>query len=187
MTFTRLKNLCLISLVIGLSACGWHLRGSLALDDDERLINLASQGISPELTREITTAFELNNITLTSADKAFYIVRVSDGIQDRRASSLGSDGVADSIAVSLQVTYSISDNQGQVLIPIGLSKVSRSYVYDRDNIAAKHQEELTIINELRRELAQQILRSFRYALDRSTNSDTPNEQTEAGTALPSAG
>jgi len=175
----RLKNsmslLAGLLLCVLLASCGWHLRGSIDLPDEMRRVYLQAEAINVDLRRDIELAFELNGVELTPADQAAYSVQLMSVTEDRRVSSLGTDGVADSISLSLIANYAISDAKGTVVIPEGPAKVTRSFNFDRDNVAAKEQEEQTIARELRQELAQQILRSFRYALRNRSESGATEE------------
>ncbi|BFM08507.1 LPS assembly lipoprotein LptE [Halioxenophilus aromaticivorans] len=166
-----------ITALLLLSACGWHLRGKIDLPEAMRQVHLQTENIGAEQERDIQLAFKLNKISLVTADEANYIVRIFSVDKERRVNSLGTDGVADSIALSLTADFDITDSQGVEVIERGPSRVARSYNFDRDNVAAKAQEEQTIERELRQELAQQILRSFRFALrnQSQTPATTPSE------------
>ncbi len=160
-----IQALIVISILL-MSACGWHLRGQVDLPEDQRSVHLAISNNARELRHELERAFTLNGVELTSADQAALLVSVSQLTEDRRVSSLGTDAVADSVSLSLLVTYSVADRDGKVIIPRGPARVGRSFTYDRDNVTAKSLEEQTIRREIQQELAQQILRNIRYSLNK---------------------
>lgn len=170
------KIFAVTALVLGLSACGWHLRGQVSLPESMRHVHLQADTISTTQRRDIEFAFTLNKVNLVPLSEAAYTVQLFGIEKERRADSLGTDAVADSIALSLTADYAIADQQGIVVIPRGPARVSRSFNFDRDNLAAKNQEEQIIERELRQELAQQILRSFRYAL--RNRSEAPSSTPE---------
>lgn len=173
----RWLPLLLLIAITHLSGCGWHLRGQIDLPDEMRKVYLHAPSIGASQLRDIQQAFTLSKIELVPENFAPYTVQLFDINKERRVNSLGTDAVADSIALSLTADYAIIDEQGAEIIPRGPAKVSRSYNFDRDNLAAKNQEEQTIERELRQELAQQILRSFRFALRKQSTGDTPTVQT----------
>lgn len=167
-----------------LSGCGWHLRGQLNLPDNLRSVHLQGVGISSSQLRDFEQAFTLNKINLVDQAEAAYTVQLFNLEKERRVNSLGTDAVADSIALSLSADYAIFDQQGQAVIARGPAKVSRNFNFDRDNLAAKNQEEKIIEAELRRELAQQILRSFRFALKQQSKASAPATNTPAASEQP---
>ena len=173
MAKTMFVRTAIITSALLLSACGWHLRGKIDLPDAMRQVHLQTHDISTAQKRDIELAFTLNKVALVAADEANYSVQIYAVESERRVNSLGTDGVADSIALSLTADYAIVDANGVEVIPRGPSKVSRNYNFDRDNVAAKAQEEQIIERELSQELAQQILRSFRFALRNQTPATEP--------------
>ncbi len=176
-TKSRSAQLVILAATLALSACGWHLRGKIDLPEAMRQVHLQTDATSAEQKRDIEVAFALNKVALVAADEANYTVRIFSVDKERRVNSLGTDGVADSIALSLTADFDITDSQGIEVIERGPSRVARSYNFDRDNVAAKAQEEQTIERELRQELAQQILRSFRFALrNQSQTSSAPDTE-----------
>ena len=168
-------TIIIVSLLVT-SGCGWHLRGQIDLPADQRDIYLSISGSARAIEKDLRREFTLNGINLVDQSQANLLVSVIKLSQDRRVSSLGTDAVADSVSLSLLVTYSVTRQDGKIIIPLGPARVGKSYTYDRNSVAAKAREEQTIREEIQQELAQQILRSIRYALSRHLESEAAQQE-----------
>jgi LPS-assembly lipoprotein len=181
------RSVIIALLVVGVTACGWHLRGSLDLPDELRSVHLNAAGVDRFLREDLERALTLSQVKLEPADTAAFTISLSNVEQERRVNSVGTDGVADSIRLGLATEYTVTDRDGNLLVTDGSAQVVRVYNFDRDNVAAKAQEEQLVLKELRRELAQQLLRQIRFALvnppaqvdENSTNDETTETTDDA--------
>lgn len=160
MVLARFLTTVVLSLAI--SACGWHLRGSVSLPDELRELALESDGVNTTLIRDIERAFELNKIELVSAEYAPYRMTLSKELEQRRVSAVSSDGLAERISLTLSIEFILENQQGLVVGDPGKATVTRSYGFDRQNVAGKAAEEQLVKEEMRQELAQQLLRRYRF-------------------------
>ncbi|MCE2027200.1 LPS assembly lipoprotein LptE [Sessilibacter corallicola] len=160
MVFIRFLITAIICFSI--SACGWHLRGSVSLPEDLRELALESDGVNATVIREIERAFELNKIELVDAQYAPYRMTLSDEFEERRISAVSSDGLAERISLTLSVAFVIENQDGFILGEPGKATVTRSYGFDRQNVAGKAAEEQLVKQEMRQELGQQLLRRYRF-------------------------
>ncbi|GLS25549.1 hypothetical protein GCM10007877_12630 [Marinibactrum halimedae] len=163
-----------------LNACGWHLRGSIALPSDLRNLSVINNGVSSALDAEFSKALKQNNIERVSPTEASYTITVSDEYDNRRTLSVGTSGLATQYELTLEITYGITKADGTILVEPEPLRMNRNYDFDQQNIAGKAQEEQLLRETMRRELVQQVMRRFRYALlgssTQSSESSSPNTQ-----------
>ncbi|HSC67426.1 MAG TPA: LPS assembly lipoprotein LptE [Cellvibrio sp.] len=159
-----MKNIIVSLLVFTLSACGWHLRGSatgedklamttpmdlviITKDDHSPVINALRQSLRNYKITEVSAA-TANSLTLNMERELF----------DKRTAGVGSDALTSAYEITLRVGYSVSNASG-IITPLNtIARVSRTYNYNVDNANSAAQEEELVLNEMRRELAQTILR-----------------------------
>ncbi|WP_317930998.1 LPS assembly lipoprotein LptE [Halioxenophilus sp. WMMB6] len=185
--FPRALLLALATLLAaGLTGCGWHLRGDLNLSEEARRIHLTDSRVNVELRRELERLFTQSGVELSADKSTSYTLHLTSANEDRRVSSLGSDAVADSVSLTLSLSYSIIAPAGQVVVePVAIS-VTRSYNYDRDNVAAKAEEEQLLKSEIRREVVQQILRGYRYAVENAQTAAPASDSSAPDSPTPVA-
>lgn len=150
---------CLLAL---LSACGWHLRGSNAMDLEIESVFLDSDNPYGDLSSEFTRSLAANRTTVTdSAEDAIYRIYLSDEKRSRRAVSVANDALVNEYEITLAVDYLI-EKEGVLVVPTTRVEVARTYQYDRNAIVAKSEEEELIAREMQSALIQQILRRLRF-------------------------
>jgi LPS-assembly lipoprotein len=177
-----MKKIIASLLVLTLSACGWHLRGSatgedkLAMttpldlvivtkDDHSPLINALRQSLRGYKITELGTA---NATSLT--------LNLSREVLDKRTAGVGSDALTSAYEIILRVDYSISNASG-VITPLDTSaRTSRTYNYNVNNANGAAQEEELVLREMRRELANTILRRVKNLSAKANATPTPAAQ-----------
>jgi len=169
------KMITCLLICLTISACGWHLRGSVAGGSTTSApieLNIATQdNYSPLLNslRQSLRAYKITEIP----GKAAYTLTMGNETMDKRTAGVGADALTSAYEVILSVEYSIAHNSELLTTPKTKASISRTYNYNINNAATAAQEEALILREMRRELAQQILRRIKNLNDKrlSTQSD----------------
>ncbi len=161
-------------LILSLSACGWHLRGSavggdklamtapldlavIATDDHSPLINSLRQLFPAYKINELTAPIN-SSVTNPSPTNTPLTLHIEREVMDKRTAGVGSDALTSAYEIILSVDYRVSNAQG-ILTPRNTSaRISRTYNYNVNNANGAAQEEELILREMRRELASSILR-----------------------------
>lgn len=77
---------------------------------------------------------------------------------DKRTAGVGSDALTSAYEIILSMDYVVSNTEG-VITPLNTrARISRTYNYDVNNANSAAQEEKLVLQEMRSELAQTILR-----------------------------
>lgn len=159
-----MKKIIVSLLVLTLCACGWHLRGSaaggdkLAMTTPLDLIIVTKDNHSPLVNalRQSLPSYKINE--LTAANPGALTLNLGREIFDKRTAGVGSDALTSAYEIILRVDYSVSNASG-VITPLNTSaRTSRAYNYNVNNANSAAQEEELVLREMRRELANTILR-----------------------------
>jgi len=150
-------------LYLFLSGCGFHLRGtsSVALPPELSTLRVTMGGVGyPPLLVEVRNALlALGNVRLTDDVSASVPV-----LQLHRESSVSqvlaidSSGRISAYLLNYRVDYSLVGADKKPLLQNQSVKLQREYGFDRLNVLASEKQSEFLQNEMRRDVAQQILR-----------------------------
>lgn len=153
----RLLSLCLLIAVT--TACGWHLRGAIALPSSVEQLHLSGEDTFSPLMTELRERLTGSGVELVpSASAAPYTLDITEQNQESRVAGVGGDALANAFELTLEARYDIRRSTGEVIAEDLSSTVIRSYESSAASAGSGAQEELLVLREMRRELSQQILR-----------------------------
>lgn len=147
---TRLSIL-LLSLL--LSACGWHLRGWQMANSLEALNLQAKDRYSP-LTLAVEDAMQQRDID--NSAQAPLQLQLGNEVLHKRTVAVTSIGSPSQYELSLSVEYRFWRPQAPPTTA-ATATAFRVFDFNPSNTVAKTQEENTLLEEMRRELAHNIL------------------------------
>ncbi len=177
-----MKKIIVSLLVLSLSACGWHLRGSTAGEDKLAmttpldLVIITQDDHSPLVNalRQSLRSYKINE--LDAATTSALTLNLNREVLDKRTAGVGSDALTSAYEIILRVDYSISNASG-VITPLDTSaRTSRTYNYNVNNANSAAQEEELVLREMRRELANNILRRVKNLSVKAATTPTPAAQ-----------
>lgn len=150
-----LKYTCVLIAALVVSACGWQLRGWNDQGAISALYLVTNDRYAP-LTIAILETMQQQGIT--HKNDAELQLHVGEESLRKRTVAVTSIGSPSQYELSLSVSYqyrTAAEEQARTL-PRTLS-VSRAFDFDPNNTVAKNEEENTLLEEMRRELALRIL------------------------------
>lgn len=164
----RLSGATLLVVICGLTACGFHLRGSgevAALDVGNLYI---SQGpVSGELVTALGRALRSAGATLVdSRSAAKVVVDLKDEQRDKRVLSVGSAGKVQQYELHYAITFAAADAAGKVLADTQTVSLMRNITYNESDVLAKGNEEQRLFNDMRRDAIRQVLMRLNSALSK---------------------
>jgi LPS-assembly lipoprotein len=177
-----MKKIIVSLLVLTLSACGWHLRGSatgddkLAMTSPVDVVIVTQDDHSPLINtlRQSLRSYKINE--LTAANATSLTLNVNREVLDKRTAGVGSDALTSAYEIILRVDYSISNASG-VITPLDTSaRATRTYNYNVNNANGAAQEEELVLREMRRELANTVLRRVKNLSVKAASTPTPAAQ-----------
>ena len=159
-----MKRFIALMLMLSLSACGWHLRGSTGSGDKLSmaapldLVIVTTDDHSPLINtmRQLFPAYKINE--LTAPTPTALVLEMDREVMDKRTAGVGSDALTSAYEIILTLDYQVSNAQGQLTPNNTRARISRTYNYNVNNANGAAQEEELVLHEMRRELAGTILR-----------------------------
>ncbi|ALP52033.1 hypothetical protein Tel_02140 [Candidatus Tenderia electrophaga] len=162
-------------LVLGLSACGWHLRGSQTMDVSLPPVYLEFHNASAELRRDLNQTLASAQVNVVNqAAQAGLLLTIHNEQRGRRVLAVDSSGRVSEYELQYTLTFSARDRGGKVLIPQDSIVQQRDYRFDESQVLAKGEEEKKLFDFMRRMSIQALLRRL-HALDIGAEADTPTQ------------
>lgn len=138
-----------------MSACGWNLRGGENYSAPEALNLVSSDRYAP-----LTLAFleAMQQRTITTSDAAPLQLILGPELLSKKTVAVTNIGSPSQYELTLSVDYRYLTEKEPPTITLAKSiSIHRVFDFDPSNTVAKHQEEYTLLEEMRRELAHRIL------------------------------
>ena len=163
MRIKLIRNSIVFTLVLFLTACGYHMRG--AIDIPEQLKNVYMQGASGNLHSEMQSALKLAGGQLVSSpEQAGMVIKILRDEMRRREASIDESGYANEFELNYSLVYKLSDAEGKVLIEQREVEINRDYFNEQIDVLAKNNEEIVIRNEMYRQAVKTIFAQARAVL-----------------------
>lgn len=146
-----------------LSACGWHLRGSLNLPSD--LHSIYIQGASASLHQALSQQLQASDIAVAqSAANAQYTLAIANERKDRRTAALGSDALAAQYEFISSADFEFRNPAGALLGLPDQVQITRSVNFDANQVLGSASESELVQREMTRDLASQIIRRLSFLI-----------------------
>jgi len=156
-TLRPLAMIVLASLM--LSACGFQLRGEARLPASMNQTQLITPDETSAFVRELERLLVANRVDLVdaSSDTAAELRIVRERMR-RETLTISGDARVREFVLIFEVTLSVQDAEGRVLIDEETLRLSRDYNFDRQEILAASREEEFLRADLRQAMAARVLR-----------------------------
>jgi len=156
-----MRLLLLFTLLLSLTACGFHLRGSVQLPPElaEMALRDASQAtdILPDLRRA------LKNEKIRLSEAAPLVLQLKTEQYGKRVLSVDSSGRAQEYGLSYTIRFSMQGENGAVWLIEQTVTESRDLRFDANAVLGTASEETLLKTEMRRDAVLQILRRLQKA------------------------
>ncbi|BBA37111.1 rare lipoprotein B [Methylocaldum marinum] len=150
-----------------LSACGYHLRGSLPPTMLAKTFFVEGVGRGDPFLREFSRILSYTGGSVTATPgQAGAVIHVVHVRQDRRPIGLSKQGRANLFDLSYRLVYEVTTPQGEILLPREEIELKRDYFNDQTSPLSQTHEEVQIQQEMQREAAELMFRRLAYALNR---------------------
>jgi len=166
-------------LYLALPGCGFHLRGtsSVALPPELSTlrVTMGGKGYPPLLVEVRNALLALGNVRLTDDVTASVpVLRLHSESSASQVLAIDGSGRISAYLLNYRVDYSLTGADKKPLLPNQSVKLQREYGFDRLNVLASEKQSEFLQSEMRRDVAQQILRRlarFSSANAVGTNAD----------------
>lgn len=156
--------LCLLAL----AACGFHLRGTGSQALSVTPITLTASAFQ-EADRALRDALSrINALAERDAESTGRLWVQREQLRRRPLATAG-QGSATQYELRLELTYQFEQNDVGTGATTASVFAERNYEFDLNNLSANSQEEDLLTREMRRELAQQVVRQLSATLNRGSS------------------
>lgn len=152
------QRICLILLLLLLSGCGFHLRGSVNLSADMQTLHLESSAGESDILQELRRALNSSNVEVVNTSQpGVYSLGIGQEEVEERVLSVNSNARAGEYELSISVPVQLRSGQVLVFGPETLT-IEKVYLADPNNAVAKQEEREIMEEEIRVEIVVQVLR-----------------------------
>lgn len=163
MAFKSIFQTMAFTLLLSLTACGYHLRG--AIDIPEQMKSVYLEGASSMLIKEFKSSLKSSGGELVaSPPEASLVIRILKDDLRRRVLSLDNIGKANEFELNYLVRFMLLDGEGNILMEEQEMEINRDFFNDQVDILAKNNEETVIREEIYRQAVRTIVRRAQAVL-----------------------
>lgn len=160
----RISRIVLLVAVGMLTACGYHLRGTIALP--EELKNMYLFGASSSLHTEMQAMLKASKGKLAaSPNDAGVVVKVLKEDMRRRVLSIGQTGKSSEVELDYYLRFQFYDNQEKPLLDEQTIELTREFFNDQTSVLAKDSEDSVIRKEIYRQVARMLVARAQVAVE----------------------
>ncbi len=154
---------CLIT-----AGCGFHLRGRVNLPVKTMYVNMPKNNkMAADIRRMLTAG--TNVMLVDNAKEAEAILELINSNRQRHELSYNMEGDVREYELTLQLTFRLTDPNGNEFFPPTTFASSRNMYYNDEDYLTRNAEESLLYNEMQQDLISQLLNRI------STIEPIPNE------------
>ncbi len=156
---TMTRTALLLTLAVSITACGFHLRGNIPLDEGiKNMFVLAPEGTFKDQLERIVSKAGAEVAGARSA--ADVVLNVSNASVKRTVGTLDERGKANSYNLVFSVTYSLDGLDGEKVRKVTSLTESRRYNFDPERVVESEAEEAELLESMEEEASLRIVRQL---------------------------
>ncbi len=159
-----MRLLTLLVFSLSLTACGFQLRGTGGFELQAESVSVVADNSHSDLAAELIDTLEGSGVEVNLSSKPQYSIRVGSESTTRRAVASSGSITVSEYEVQVSINFSVVNAKSIVIIPSTALSVERIYSFDASNFVSNSEEEAVLVEEMRRDLAGQIVRRFSATL-----------------------
>lgn len=152
------RILFVISFMLALTACGFHLRGQISTLPFNTIYVAAPPGHTIGLDVERAIRVSTKTKVVGKPEKAQAILQILSAVNEKKILSLSTGGRVREFQLGYRVSARLLDSQGAAITPIEEISLIRVLPYLDEQILAKAAEEQMLYQDMQSDAVQQIIR-----------------------------
>lgn len=172
---SAMRSLLILILLLSLTACGFHLRGSVQLPPELGELTLVDAKPATDIAPALRRALQGEGVRLMAAAPLRLELQAEN--YGKRVLSVDTSGRAQEYGLSYAVRFSLLAADGVAWLPEETVTLTRDLRFDAAAVLATGSEETQLKEEMRRDAVLQILRRLQHV--RPPAEKAPVEKMEA--------
>jgi LPS-assembly lipoprotein len=159
-----IRSALLLVLAAAISACGFHLRGNIPLNDNitNMFVSAPEGPFKDQLERVLTTSGAQISATEGGVDVLLVVTKAAT---TRLVGTLDDRGKANSYNLKFKVTYSLNDPTGVKIRPSSTLVETRQYNFDPERVIESEAEEAELQESMEQDISLRIARQLSAITD----------------------
>jgi LPS-assembly lipoprotein len=153
-----LRGLLSVFLIVLVTGCGWHLRGSLKMPAEVQVIAIDPEQPYEPFQKSLRTMLKSSGVQVVPlADKSaavFHLIESSFKTQDL---TIDAQGAVSEQLVILTVVFSMDDAMGKTIMPQQTVRIEHKITHDENQLLRQEAEERTLRRTLQEDAITQIM------------------------------
>ncbi|MFT7243409.1 MAG: LPS-assembly lipoprotein [Candidatus Azotimanducaceae bacterium] len=154
----------LFSLTLALSSCGFQLRGTGGYELAAESVSIVANNNHSDFADELEDTLKSIGVVVNPIESPEYVIRLNSETTTRRPVASSGTITVSEYEVRLRAVFSISTAAGEILVPDTALVAERIYSFDSSNFVGNSEEESVLVDEMRQDLAGQLVRRFSATL-----------------------
>ncbi|MFT4797155.1 MAG: LPS-assembly lipoprotein [Candidatus Azotimanducaceae bacterium] len=159
-----MRSITIIFLVLILSGCGFQLRGTGGYALAAESVSIVADNNHSDFADELEDTLKSIGVEVNPIDTPQYVIRLGSETTTRRPVASSGNITVSEYEVRLRAIFSISTAAGELLVPDTPLTAERIYSFDVSNFVSNSEEESILVEEMRQDLAGQLVRRFSATL-----------------------
>jgi LPS-assembly lipoprotein len=147
-----------ITLMLALTACGFHLRGQITALPFDSIHVTAPPGHSIRIDVERAIRVSTNAKVVKKPEKAQAILQILSAVNEKKILSLSIGGRVREFQLGYRISARLIDSQGAEIAPVEEINVTRVLPFLDEQVLAKAAEEEMLYKDMQSDAVQQIIR-----------------------------
>lgn len=161
--------------VLLLTACGFHLRGKAGMPFSTLYLEVSDA--NTPFVQELRLSLESNKVKLVEgADNADVVLNIVSEFADKQILSLGGSGRVSEFQLRYRVSFRAYDSQQRDWMAPDELSMSRDFSFDDTKLLSKEAEEAMIVQSMRSDMVQQIVRRLSRAKPKPKAESNPSAE-----------
>ena len=154
-----MKKISVLTMLLFLSACGYHLKSAVQLDDAYNKTYI-QHAISASLYRPLAVALANQGLNLVddASEATAKVIIIKDRL-DKQIQSIGTNNRVQEYRLDYELIFTVQFLD-KTAVPEQTLTLSRDYAFDIGQITGTQAEERILREQMRKDMAQMIIRSI---------------------------
>lgn len=161
-----LQVLVFLGTLLLLNACGFQLRGAgstgTVLPEEWKSMHLVTGNPNSEFARAVITQFEIAGVQWSERAEAKYVLQLGREEFSQRNLSLNAEARAAEFELTMRSRFTVQHADRSIAMEETIASVVKQMENDPRNVVGKSEEVRLLRQEMRAELAQQIMRRIGF-------------------------